>query len=86
MTGRALLERQTRAQANARVAAASPAVGTVEPADPPGRQRQQAAGALHHGVPVTAPPQSSRAAPARSPDLLEPPPGRLRQPGPQPRQ
>ena len=86
MTGRALLERHTQAQATARVAEASPAVGTGELADPPGRQRQQAAGALHDGVPVTAPPQSSGAAPARPPELLEPPPGRLRQPGPQPRQ
>lgn len=85
MTGRALLERHTRAQASARVAAASPAVGTGERADLPSRQGQQAARALHHGVPVTAPPQSSGAAPARPSDLLEPPPGLPRQAGPQPR-
>jgi hypothetical protein len=85
MTGLALLERHTRAQASAQVAEASPAAGIVEPADPPGRQRQQAARALQYGVPVTTPPQSYGAAPARPPDLLEPPPGRLRQPGPQPR-
>jgi len=85
MTGRALLERHTQAPANIRGAAASPAAGTGEPADPPGRQRQQAAGALHHGVPVTAPPQSSGTARASPPDLLEPPPGLPRQPGPQPR-
>ena len=85
VTGWALLERHTRAQASAHAAEVSPAAGTVEPADPPGRQRQQAPGALHHGVPVTAPPQSSGAVPARPPDLLEPPPGLPRQPGPQPR-
>jgi len=85
MTGRALLERHTRAQATAHVAEVSPAAGTVEPADPPGWQRQQAAGDLHHGVPVTAPPQSSGVARAGQPDLLEPPPDLPRQPGPQPR-
>ncbi len=85
MTGRALLDRQTRAQASARAAQASPAAGTGEPADQPGRQRQQPAGALHDGVPVTAPPQSFGAARASQPDLLEPPPGLPNQPGPQPR-
>ncbi len=85
MTGRALLERHTRAKASAHAAEVSPAAGTGEPADPPGRHRPQAAGALHHGVPVTAPPQSFGAAKASQPDVLEPPPGLPRQPGPQPR-
>jgi hypothetical protein len=86
MTGRALLERLTRSQASAPTAGASTVKGSPEPAASPDRQLPPTPGARSHRIPVAAPPPSFGVPPVRQPDLIEPPPGPTRQPGPQPRQ
>jgi len=83
MTGRALFERHARAQASPPATAATAAGGFPGPAASPDRQYQPKAGASRR-IPAAAPPLSFGAGPARPPDLIEPPPGPPRQPGPQP--